>query len=237
MKATLFGSRLSPFVEKVARALAVKNVEFSLVDVRSPNDLKRWNPTTGKMPVVEIGGEKLYDSTLILRRLDEIVPTPPLVSGDPAVAAKQRFVEDWSDESLYWYVMALRWNRVNVKATVAQLASSMPAPLRPLAGIVFPWQIGGMARAQGLARLPLAVVMDELSRRFDELSIFLGDSPFFFSDTVSVADLAVFGQLSALRSGPTPQGAKLLDSKPALTAFFDRCDAATGRRATSRHAA
>lgn len=227
MKATLYGSRLSPFVEKVARALQVKRIEFDVVDPRGPNDLKKWNPTTGKMPVLDIGGEKPFDSTLILRRLDDLVPEPPLASRDPEIAAKQRFLEDWSDESLYWYVMALRWNPANSKATIAQIAEFMPAPLRPVLGVVLNWQIGGQARAQGLARLPLGTVLDELGRRFDELEVFLGDKPFFFSDAVSVADLALFGQFATLRSGPTPQGARLLDARPKLAAFFDRVDAAT----------
>lgn len=230
MKATLYGSRLSPFVEKVARALQLKAVDFEVVDVRGPNDLRRWNPTTGKMPVLEVGGMKLFDSTLILRRLDEIVPSPPLVSVHADVAAKQRFIEDWSDESLYWYVMALRWNPQNAKATVAQIAAFVPAPLRPVAGVLFNWQIGGQARAQGLARLPMEIVLDELGRRLDELCVFLGDEPFFFSESPSVADLAVFAQLATLRSGPTPQGARLLDARPALAAFFDRVDAATAPR-------
>ena len=238
MKATLYGSRLSPFVEKVARALQLKGVDITSVDIKGPNDLKKWNPTTGKMPVLEIAGEKLFDSTLILRRLDAIVPEPRLVSPDPETAAKQRFVEDWSDESLYWYVMALRWCPENAKATVAQLAEFLPALLRPLAGIVFPRQIGSLARAQGLARLPLAIVLEELGHRFDELCVLLGDRRFFFGDEVSVADLAVFGQLSTLRSGPTPQGARLLDARPALAALFDRVDAATGgRSAMQRRAA
>ena len=47
MKATLYGSRLSPFVEKVARALQLKAVDFEVVDVPGPNDLRRWIPTTG----------------------------------------------------------------------------------------------------------------------------------------------------------------------------------------------
>jgi len=237
MKATLYGSRLSPFVEKVARALQLKGVETTTVDIKGPNDLKKWNPTTGKMPVLEIGGEKLFDSTLILRRLDAIVPEPPLVARDPETAAKQRFLEDWSDESLYWYVMALRWSPENAKATVAQLAAFLPALLRPLASLVFPRQIGSLARAQGLARLPTGIVLDELERRFDELCVFLGDRPFFFSDEVSVADLAVFGQFSTLRSGPTPQGARLLDARPTLAAHFDRVDAATGGRAAAQRRA
>jgi glutathione S-transferase len=228
MNATLYGDRLSPFVEKVARALQVKDIAFKLVGLKGPNDLKKWNPTTGKMPVLEIAGERLFDSSLIVRRLDEIIPEPALVSADAGAAARQRFVEDWSDESLYWYVMALRWNTANAKATAAQIGAFLPAPLRPLAGPLFNWQIGGLARAQGLARLPLDVILAELARRFDELSIMLGDDDFFFSDRVSVADLAIFGQLSTLRSGPTPQGAKLVDAQPALVRHFDRVDRATG---------
>jgi len=239
MNATLYGSRLSPFVEKVARALQLKRIDFTVVDPRGPNDLKKWNPTTGKMPVLEVGGEKLFDSTLILRRLDELVPEPRLVSRDAAIAAKQRFLEDWADESLYWYVMALRWNPANSKATVAQITDLMPAPLRPVIGVVLSWQIGGQARGQGLARLPLGTVLDELGRRFDELEVFLGDDPFFFSDSVSVADLALFGQFATLRSGPTPQGARLLDARPNLCAFFDRVDASTAAPPSARslHAA
>jgi glutathione S-transferase len=235
MKATLYGSRLSPFVEKVARALQLKRIDFSLVDPRGPSDLKKWNPTTGKMPVLDIGGEKPFDSTFILRRLDELVAEPPLVSRDPSIAAKQRFLEDWSDESLYWYVMALRWNPANSKATIAQIAEFMPAPLRPVMGVVLNWQLGGQARAQGLARLPLGTVLDELGRRFDELEIFLDDKPFFFSETVSVADLALFGQFATLRSGPTPQGARLLDARPKLAAFFDRVDAASAAAPSSQN--
>lgn len=239
MNATLYGSRLSPFVEKVARALQLKRIDFAVVDPRGPNDLKKWNPTTGKMPVLDIGGEKLFDSTLIVRRLDELVPAQPLVSRDGAIAAKQRFLEDWADESLYWYVMALRWNPANSKATVAQIAEFVPAPLRPVIGAVLSWQLGGQARAQGLARLPLGTVLDELGRRFDELEVFLGDDPFFFSAAVSVADLALFGQFATLRSGPTPQGARLLDARPKLCAFFDRVDAATAAPTSARslHAA
>ena len=44
-KATLYGTRLSPFVEKCARALELKGIEFELVPPKGPQDLKKWNPT------------------------------------------------------------------------------------------------------------------------------------------------------------------------------------------------
>src|SRR3990172_6929571 len=138
MHVQLFGSRLSPFVEKVARAFELKGIAFTLVPPRSPRDFKRWNPRTRKMPVIDIDGERVYDSTAILRLLDEIVPEPGLVDRDAGVAARQRFLEDWSDEALYWYGMGLRWSDANAAATVAQVVEDVgaPAPIRPLLGLV-----------------------------------------------------------------------------------------------------
>ena len=203
MQVQLFGSRLSPFVEKVVRALALKQVPFTLIDVKSPRDFKRWNPVAGKMPVLDVDGERTFDSTFILRKVDGLVPEPPLFAADPDVAARQRFLEDWSDESLYWYGMGLRWAAANADATVAQVIGSMPipSPLRPLVGAIFRRRVSAQARAQGLARLPLDVLVPELAARLDEILVWLGDRPFLFSDQPSAADLAIFGQLWMLRSG------------------------------------
>jgi glutathione S-transferase len=238
MAAQLFGSRLSPFVEKVARALQLKGIDFTLVPPQSPADFKRWNPEARKMPVLEMDGRPVFDSTVILRRLDALVPRPALFSDDARTAARQRFLEDWSDESLYWYGMGLRWNPVNEDATLDQLlgALTLPALLRPVVRRVLRRRIGGQARAQGMGRLPVEVLLDELGRRLDELAEWLGDRPYFFSDTVGAADLAVFGQLSMLRSGPTPQAERLIAARPRLGELFTRVDAATAVREPARAA-
>jgi len=230
MSVALFGSRLSPFVEKVVRALQYKGLPFTLAPPRSPLDFKRWNPQTGKMPVLDVDGARTYDSSLILRRLDELVPEPALFDRNPSVAARQRFLEDWSDEALYWYGMGLRWSAVNASTTVAQLISDIGAPylLRPLLGFVLQRQIQGQAIAQGLQRLPLAVLTAELGLRFDELQVWLDEHPFFFADRPSAADLAIFGQLHMLQSGPTPQAAELIAARRWLGEYYARVDAATG---------
>jgi glutathione S-transferase len=232
----LFGSRPSPFVEKVIRALQLKGIAFEQVPAKSPSDFKRWNPQTGKMPVLEVAGERVYDSTFILRKLDQWAPEPSLLSADPRVAARQRFLEDWSDESLYWYVMALRWNDAHADATTAQLAAALPlpAPLRMFVKPILRRQIRGQAIAQGLARQPLDRVLSELELRFQELDVMLGDALFFYSDRISAADLAIFGQLFALSSGPTPDGAALLEGHPALREHYRRVDEATATRGAAR---
>lgn len=232
----LFGSRLSPFVEKVARALNLKGVPWSLVTPGSPLDLRRWNPRTGKMPVLEMAGEREYDSTFILRRLDAVVAAPPLYAANPRTAARQRFLEDWSDESLYWYGMALRWCDANAWATADQVAASLPAPelVRPLLRVILRRQIGSQPQAQGLVRLPLERILAELDRRMDELLVWLDDAPFLFGERPGAADCAVFGQFQMLRSGPTPQGAALIERRPRLSEYAARVDAATADRASPK---
>ncbi len=225
---TLMGFRLSPFVEKVVRALAYKDLAFDLVEPASPFELRRWNPQTRKMPVLDVDGEKTYDSTLILRRLDELRPRPPLFSADAEVATRQRLLEDWSDESLYWMVMAARWSDANTPATASQLAETVAAPLRPIARRMFPRLIRPTVVAQGFGRLPPDVLVSEFGRRLDDLVQLLGDRDFFHADDPSAADFALFGQLTASSSGPTPELAELVSHRPGLVEWMGRVERRTG---------
>lgn len=223
----LFGSRLSPFVEKVVRALALKKLDFEPVDPRSPLEFRRWSPQTGKMPVLEIDGERFFDSTLILRELECRVPEPPLFSADPKRAAAQRQLEDWADEALYWYFMAVRWTDANAAATTASITAPLYPAFRPIARLILPRRIRAMVHAQGLGRLPTSVLMDEIETRLDDLVTLLGDAPFFFGDQPSVGDLSVYGQLHMACSGPTPELAALIAGRPPLGDFAKRLEART----------
>jgi glutathione S-transferase len=222
--AIVFGSRLSPFVEKVVRALAMKGIGFRLVEPRGPGDFGKWNPQTRKMPALELDGERMYDSTFIVRRLDAIVPEPALVALDPRVAAAQRQLEDWADESLYWYGMALRWCTRNKAATARQILGALSAPLRAIASVILPRQIRASTMAQGLGRLPHDVLVRELGGHLDDLMAILDRRPFFFGDRASVADLAVYGQFCMLRSGPTPEAEALLRQRTGLLDHMRRVE-------------
>ena len=228
MQVTVFGSRLSPFVEKVVRGLQLKGVGFELVEPKSPTDLRRWNPQTGKMPVVAFDGEKVFDSTFILRRLDQLVPKPPLLADDPVAAANQRQLEDWADESLYWYVMAFSWTPKNASAVANRNLSMLPAFVRPLVAPIMRRQMSGMVKAQGMGRLPEETLGREFGTRLDDLLRMLGERPFFYDERPSVADLAVFGQLHAAGSGEVPETQRALSERPRLVDYVKRVAQATG---------
>jgi glutathione S-transferase len=230
MQVTIYGSRLSPFVEKVVRGVQCKGLAYELIEPKSPADLEKWNPQTGKMPVVDLDGERLFDSTFILRKLDERVPNPPLVSDDPVVAAHQRQIEDWADEALYWYGMAFHWTPKNAGATAGRLLGNMrvPALLQPLLAPLIRRRIGGQLRAQGLGRLPEPLLAREFGEKLDDLLRMLGERPFFYSDQPSVADLAVYGQLSTADDELSPETRDAIRRRPKLVEYMKRVEQATG---------
>jgi glutathione S-transferase len=153
MQVTVYGWRVSPFVDKVIRGVERKGLAWKLVVPKSPGDMRRWSPQTGKIPAADVDGEQIFDSTFILRRLDELVPNPPLVSSDPVTAAHQRLLEDWADDALYWYVMAFRWAPQNALATAGRILDviSAPSSLRPLIARVMRRTVRKQIAAQGTA--------------------------------------------------------------------------------------
>jgi glutathione S-transferase len=230
MQVTIYGSRLSPFVEKVIRGVQRKGLTYELIEPKSPTDLEKWNPQTGKMPVVDVDGERLFDSTFILRRLDELVPHPPLVSDDPVIAAHQRQLEDWADEALYWYAMGLRWTPKNAAANAGRMLGSMkvPALLQPLLAPFVRRRIGGQIHAQGTGRLSEGVLAREFGEKLDDLLRMLGDRPFLHSDQPSVADLAVYGQLKTADDELSPETRDAIRRRPLLIEYMKRVEQRTG---------
>jgi glutathione S-transferase len=230
MKITVYGIRLSPFVEKTLRGIAHKGLDCDVVEPKSPGDVKKLNPQTGKMPVADLGEERVYDSTFILRRLDELVPEPALVADDPSTAAAQRQLEDWADESLYWYIMAFRFAGENAQRAVAQLMDALPIPAiaRPIVGRLIGRQIGAQVRAQGAGRLPPDVLAKEFAARLDDVERMLGTRPFFYDDRLSVADLAVYGQLHFADSAVTPEAQAILRAHQGLVDHMKRVEQLTG---------
>ncbi|MYE13386.1 MAG: glutathione S-transferase family protein [Gammaproteobacteria bacterium] len=225
----IVGPAVSPFVVKTLAAADYKGFAYDHDEYVSIRELGRYNATTGKVPVALFDGEAVYDSTLILRRFDEIHPDKPLVSSDPAVAAHQRILEDWADESLYWSVQAFRWHEKNEHRTIAQNARFVPAPMRIFAKPILRRLVGRQPRAQGMGRLPYEMLVRELGKRLDDLVVLLGRNPFFCSDKPSIADFAIYGQLCTGSSERvTPDFAEIVEQRGALEAWRSRLETAMG---------
>jgi glutathione S-transferase len=227
---TLYGPAQAPYTEKVRRALIYKGLAFALREPEGPEDYKRWSPTTGMLPVLDLDGEHVPDSTQIMLRLDEVHPQPPLLSRDPKVAQHQRQLEDWADHSFSWHYM--RYRRMIGDGLALPVASrdTLPGegdgeePLRsPFRRRLLAW-----IRAGGTWERPITGLQRQLGARLDDLGNFLGSRPFFYADSLSMADLAVYGMLWTMRYEAIPGSSRLLAERPALIAFMTRVESLTG---------
>ncbi len=216
----LYGPEFTPFTEKVRRALALKELSYALREPSGPEDYRRWSPETGLLPVLEIDGERTADSTDILFRLDELYPEPPLLSRDSRIASQQRQIEDWADENLLRY-----FNRWSATRPDPDAPEEPRSSLRSLLAWV---------RAGGTWERPEVALLRGLGDTLDSLIGFLGMRPFFYSDSISMADLGVYGMCVTMRFDFIPGAAKLLMARPVLIDFMARVEALTGGR---RHAA
>lgn len=224
---TLYGPRQAPFTEKVRRALIYKGYDFYLVEPESAEDYQRWSPKTGLLPVLDLDGEWIPDSTDILLRLELERPHPPLLATDPTVAAQQRQLEDWADESFLFYYLKYRrmvdgpGNPLPLRADTDRLPERRDASgaLRRLLA----W-----LRAGGTWERKETALVREIGDRMNDLVNFLGGRPFFYAERLSMADLAVYAMLVVMRSDGIPGAALLLGQRPSLVAFMTRVEEKTG---------
>jgi glutathione S-transferase len=95
----LYRAPFSTNVERVALALAHKGLEVESV-VISYEDRTQVEEVSGQqlVPVIDDDGEVVFDSTRILRYLDERYPDPPLFPADPARRAETNVFCDWFNE-------------------------------------------------------------------------------------------------------------------------------------------
>ena len=215
-KIVVYGPVRSPFIEKVAMALALKRLGHESVEPQSAEDFRRWSPETGHLPVMDVDGERIADSAAILDWLDEHFPEPPLSSRDPWTARSQRMLELWTGETFYYYWV--RWLRAEVEAgrTPRPAASSRGGDLARLGILAHVGEILSSRDARARSLGP------EFARRLDDLVGFLGDRPYYYADRVGRADLTVVAFLRSLESGVIPGGPAQLSARPTLQALMQR---------------
>ncbi|WP_426164861.1 glutathione S-transferase family protein [Sandarakinorhabdus sp. DWP1-3-1] len=95
MNVTLYQFRISPFCDKVRRALKLKGIGWTVVEIPvvPPGKFKHVSPTN-KFPAVDFGDRIIVDSTDIIAHLDAIAPEPRLIPGR-AVERRRRIWNRW----------------------------------------------------------------------------------------------------------------------------------------------
>lgn len=106
----LFEHPRSSYAQKVRILLREKNIPFLSREVKGIGsgkesvDFKRLNPRR-QVPVIDVDGDAVFDSTIILEYLEERFPTPALMPEFPLARARARMIEDIFDtqwEAINW---------------------------------------------------------------------------------------------------------------------------------------
>lgn len=214
----------SPFCAKARICLQLKGIPFRRVTLTLGRlrELRQLS-TLGKVPVLVQGGRVIADSTAIVRHLETLRPDPPLRPSDPAARAYCDVIEDWADESLSHVVGAFKW--LNPANRAAALRNTMHeiggGPLSPLIGRVLALRVARRYRGEGYGPDAMPHFEERMRDSLQTLEQLIGDRPLLLGRTITVADVAVYAQLSWMRNYVEK---RLLDDVPGVAAWLARLD-------------
>ena len=103
MNIKLYSAKGCPFARRTRVVLHEKGIDFeaSEVDFRNKSDEFLEASPTGKVPVVVVDGDSLYESNVVNQYLDEVHEEPRLMPGDPKARAYARIWMARADDDFY----------------------------------------------------------------------------------------------------------------------------------------
>jgi glutathione S-transferase len=211
---TLWQIDVSHYSEKVRWALAWKGIEHRR---RTPVPgahmavaawLSRGRQLT--LPILEIHGRRICDSTAIIAALEELHPEQPLYPDDPGERRRALELEDFFDEELGPHIRHLAWHefRRDRERLTELMRQTAPGPLTrvPRATAAYAhvftalrFRAGDTEQAER-GRAKVLVALDRLERE-------LGEGDYLVGDRFTVADLtaaSLFYPLVIPEEGPLP---------------------------------
>jgi glutathione S-transferase len=195
----------SPFMRSVCAGLEEKGqpyrVEALLPGAMRGEEYRKLHPFA-RVPAIEHGDYRLYETQAILRYIDAIYPEPPLQPGEPQAIGRMNQVIGIND----WYLF--------------------PQAARIIA---FQRIVGPVIMGIEPDEAACAAAVPDLERCVRELNRLLGDQPFMAGDRLSIADLILAPQLFYLSI--TPEGRAVMKDT-ALLAWLGRMEERPSMKAT-----
>lgn len=214
---------ISPYCHKVRLLLKHKGLSFDVVEYSGLKALGVGRlSSAGKLPVLDYDGEMIQDSSAIARFLEQRHPQPALFPADPREAHLTHILEDWADESLYWYEVYFRAMYPEALRQAFEIvqrgrpAWELPVMLKA-AGLALRHKV----REQGLGKYDRETVTAQFLAHLAHLDGMLAQQAWLAGGAgISIADIAVAAQLAEVRR--TSHLAARYAEFPALSAWLQR---------------
>lgn len=201
----VYGVPGSPFMRSVCAAMEEKGEPYR-IHAFGPGEargetLRKLHPF-GRIPVIDHGDFRLYETQAILRYIDAVFPHPALQPTEPEAIGRMNQIIGIND----WYLFP----------QVARI-------------IVFQRIVGPVLMGTTPDEAAIAATVPDAERCLGELDRLLGDQPFLAGDQLSLADLQLAPQLIYLAA--TPECAKIM-AGTRLEAWLGRIQARPSMQAT-----
>lgn len=215
----MFGMpNLSPFCLKVEAWLRMMDLDY---DIRFHDDPRK--APFGKLPMVEVDGVKVPDSTLIIDYLEAHLGQ----SLDAHLGERERSIshafQRMLEERLYWAGVYNRWLDTNWAQVREAAFGGLPPVVKQLAGAMVQRKIRRDLAGHGLGLHERETIYEFACRDIDALASLLGDQTCMFGDQLSTLDAVAFAFLSTnVQTGlPSPMADQIAQHEH-LAAYHER---------------
>jgi glutathione S-transferase len=229
----LYGSPASPYSLKIRALLRYRRIPFVWSHEQAQVQRALTQVSVPVVPVlVDSQGKAYNDSTPIALALEQAHAERGVLPEDPALAFLSCLIEDFADE---WGTKIMFWYRWAYPQDQALLGLWLAADMHPASG---PEMLGLRAdfyRTRQTSRMDIVgctpqnapVIEASYKALLHCLEPLLQAQRYLFGSRPSLADFALYGQLSQLASDPTPQ-ALLRESAPYTARWLVHLEDASG---------
>src|SRR5215471_197505 len=180
----LHGHPASPFLRSACLVFEEKGVPYRIARMEvgeMRGEAHRQLHPFGRIPILQHGDYRLYETQAILRYIDALVPKPALQPSDPKAIGRMNQIIGIND----WYLFPM----------VARV-------------IVFHRVVGPLLLGTTPDEAAIATAVPDARRCLGELNRLLGDQSFLAGEQLTLADLMLAPQIYYLAA--TPEGGLIL---------------------------
>lgn len=221
----LYQFSLCPFCSKVRAGLELKGIRYRTVEVH-PRTKAELPPLPAeaprKVPVLVVGEQVVYDSTTILRFLDDAFPETLRFRPEAnALRTRADEIEEWVDAELIRAVPTVLYGTLRDAARAASVVAKS-SKLGAAQGLGV--KVGGPLIMHMVARRLLKKSGHKDGRTWvsgclDRIEGWLGDEPFVCGATLTIADVAILGAFECVQEFPIHES---IVARPRLRAWLAR---------------
>lgn len=181
----------SPFCMKLETFLRMTGLDFETVTCRT-----MWGAPKGKMPFIEIDGQKIGDTNFIIQYLKEkhgVDLDKHLNEAEKSIA---HTVGRMLDENFYWCLIYFRWKKDSgFKVVGPVFFDFLPPGLSHAAGAYTRRQLISQLQGHGMGRHREEEILKIAKRDIKAVATLLGKKKFLMGDQPSTVDATLHGFL------------------------------------------